>query len=213
MRIKKYLWGLSVLAAWALAVSAVPAHAVQKGDWLIRAGVGHVAPNDSSTQFSGAPTLKVEDVSSSTNVAVNFTYMMTDNVGIELLGALPFKHTLDVTGLGEVAEIKQLPPTLIVLYNFAPTSNVRPYAGAGINHTIFFDEKTKGGLAGTNLQLDSSTGIAAEVGVDIDLNKSMFFNTSLWYMKIKTKATSSLAGRADVTIDPWVLFIGVGWRL
>jgi outer membrane protein len=213
MRIRKSQWGLSVLAASALAAGAVPAHAVQKGDWLIRAGVGHVAPNDSSTQFSGAPTLKVEEVSSSTNVAINFTYMMTDNVGIELLGALPFKHDIEVTGLGEVGEAKQLPPTLIMLYNFAPKSNVRPYAGAGINYTDFFSVKTKGALAGTDLKLSSSTGLAAEVGVDVDLTKSMFFNTSLWYMKIKTTATSSAAGTADVTIDPWVLFVGVGWRL
>jgi len=212
MRINKCQWSLSVLAAWALAASVVPAHAVQKGDWLIRAGVGHVAPNDSSTQFSGAPTLKVSDVDSSTNVAVNFTYMMTDNVGIELLGALPFKHDISVTGLGVVAEAKQLPPTLIVLYNFAPTSNVRPYAGAGINYTTFFSEETKGALAGTNISLDSSTGLAAEVGVDVDINKSMFFNTSLWYMNIETTARSSSAGNADVKINPWVLFVGVGWR-
>jgi outer membrane protein len=139
--------------------------------------------------------------------------MMTGNVGLELLGAIPFKHDLTVTGLGEVAETKQLPPTVMVTYHFTPTSNVRPYAGVGINHTVFFSEETKGALAGTNLDLDSSTGAAAIVAVDVDINKSMFFNAGLRYIKIKTKATSSLVGRADVTLDPWVLFIGVGWHL
>lgn len=213
MRIKKCQWVLSVLAAAALAAAAVPAYAVQKGDWLIRAGVGQVAPNVKSTQFSGSPTLKVEDASDSTNLCINFTYMMTDNVGLELLGAIPFKHDLTVTGLGEVAETKQLPPTVMVTYNFTPKSNVRPYAGVGINHTVFFSEETKGALAGTNLDLDSSTGAAAIVAVDVDINKSMFFNAGLRYIKIKTKATSSLVGRADVTLDPWVLFIGIGWHL
>jgi len=200
------------LLALGFATAAVPAHAVQKGDWLIRAGLGRVAPNDSSSGFSGAPTLKVEDVSNSTNLAINFTYMMTDNVGVELLGALPFKHDLMVTGLGKVAEVKQLPPTLILLYNFSPKSGVRPYAGAGLNYTRFFGEKTVNGLDGTDLELDSSTGLAVEAGIDVDINKDLFFNASLWRIDIETKGRSSLVGVADVTIDPWVLFVGVGRR-
>lgn len=202
---------LSILAAAVLA-AATPAAAVGKGDWLIRAGLGRVAPNDSSSGFSGAPTLKVEDVSNSTNLAINFTYMMTDNVGAELLGALPFKHDISVMGLGKVVETKQLPPTLILLYNLSPKSNVRPYAGAGINYTKFFGEKTVNGLAGTTINLDSSTGLAIEAGVDVDINKDWFFNASLWHINIETKARSSLVGTADVTIDPWVLFAGVGKR-
>ena len=213
MLIKRHKWSLSVLAVSALAASAAPAYAVQKGDWLIRAGVGQVAPNVSSTGFSGAPTLKVEDASDSTNLCVNFTYMLTDNLGVELLGAIPFKHDITVTGLGEVAEVTQLPPTVMVTHNFAPKSNIRPYAGIGVNHTIFFKEKTKGALAGTSLDLDPSTGLAAMVAVDADINKSMFFNAGLRYIKIKTTATSSAAGTADVDLDPWVLFLGVGFKL
>ena len=117
------------LLALGLAASAMPSYAVQKGDLLIRAGVGHVAPNDSSSGFSGAPSLEVEEVGSSTNLAINFTYMVSDNIGVELLGALPFKHDIKVTGLDKVVETKQLPPTVILLYNFAPKSTVRPYAG------------------------------------------------------------------------------------
>ncbi len=203
---------MGALIALGLTAVAVPAHAVQKGDWLIRAGLGRVAPNNSSSGFSGAPTLKVEDVSNSTNLAINFTYMMTDNVGVELLGALPFKHDISVTGLGKVVETKQLPPTLILLYNFSPKSNVRPYAGAGINYTKFFGEKTKGALAGTTIDLSSSTGLAIEAGIDVDINKDWYFNASLWSIDIDTKARSSLVGTADVSIDPMVLFMGVGKR-
>lgn len=212
MRIKKCQWALSALTASILAVSAVPAYAVQKGDWLVRAGVGNVSPNVKSTGFSGAPGLKVEDADAATNLCVNFTYMLTDTVGLELLGAIPFKHNISVTGLGEVAETKQLPPTVMVTYNFAPKSNVRPYAGLGLNHTIFFDEQTKGALAGTSLDLDPSTGVAAIGAVDVDINKSMFFNAQLRYIKIETTATS-VVGTADVTLDPWVIFLGVGWKL
>ncbi len=203
---------VGALLALGFAATAVPSHAVQKGDWLIRAGVGHVSPTGDGQSAAG----KVE-ADSATNLAVNFTYMTTDNWGVELLGALPFKHDIDLEGAGTVGETKQLPPTLILLYNFNPKSTMRFYAGAGLNYTTFFSEKTSGALAGTDLKLDDSFGLAAEAGVDIDINKDMFFNASLWWMDIDTEAEITSGGapvvpKFDVNIDPWVLFVGVGWR-
>lgn len=196
----------------ALGIAAAgPAHAVQAGDWLIRGGVGHVAPTGESDSDPVGLGGKVE-ADSATNLAINFTYMLTDNMGVELLGALPFKHDITYTGLDKVGETKQLPPTLILLYNFAPKSGVRPYAGIGLNYTTFFSEETTGALAGTSLKLDDSFGLAVEAGVDVDINKDWFFNASLWRMDIDTEADSSLLGKFDVSIDPWALFVGVGTR-
>jgi outer membrane protein len=198
------------LLALGFAASAVPALAVQQGDWLIRGGLGHVAPTGESVTV---PIVggKVE-ADSATSLAINFTYMLSDNLGVELLGALPFKHDLTHDSLGKVGETKQLPPTLLLVYNFAPQSGVRPYAGIGLNYTTFFSEKTKGALDGTSLKLDDSFGLAVEAGVDVDINKDWFFNASLWRIDIDTEAESSLLGKFDVAIDPWVLFIGVGTR-
>ena len=205
---KRYVVG--ALFALGFAASVVPAHAVQKGDWLIRGGLGHVAPTgESVTVPVVGGKLEADD---STNLAVNFTYMLSDNLGVELLGALPFKHDLMHDSLGKLGETKQLPPTLILLYNFAPQSGVRPYAGIGLNYTTFFSEKTTGALAGTSLKLDDSFGLAVEAGVDVDINKDWFFNASLWRMDIDTEADSSLLGKFDVAIDPWVMFVGVGRR-
>jgi len=201
---------VGALIALGLATAAVSAHAVQKGDWLIRGGLGHVSPTgESVTVPVVGGKLEADD---STNLAVNFTYMLSDNLGVELLGALPFKHDLTHDSLGKVGETKQLPPTLILLYNFVPKSGVRPYAGIGLNYTTFFSEKTTGALAGTSLKLDDSFGLAVEAGVDVDINKDWFFNASLWRMDIDTEANSSLLGKFDVAIDPWALFVGVGRR-
>lgn len=201
---------IGALIALGFAAGAVPAHAVQTGDWLIRGGLGHVAPTgESVTVPVVGGKLEADD---STNLAVNFTYMLSDNLGVELLGALPFKHDLMHNTLGKVGETKELPPTLILLYNFAPRSGVRPYAGIGLNYTTFFSEKTTGALAGTSLKLDDSFGLAVEAGVDVDLNKDWFFNASLWRLDIDTEADSSLLGKFDVAIDPWALFVGVGRR-
>jgi outer membrane protein len=198
------------LLALGFAAAAGPAHAVQAGDWLIRGGVGHVAPTGES---GTVPVVggKVE-ADSATSLAVNFTYMLSDNLGLELLGALPFKHDLTHDSLGKVGETKQLPPTLLLVYNFAPKSGVRPYAGIGLNYTTFFSEKTTGALANTSLKLDDSFGLAVEAGVDVDINKDWFFNASLWRMDIDTEADSSLLGKFDVAIDPWAMIVGVGMR-
>ncbi|MBN8930529.1 MAG: OmpW family protein, partial [Rhizobium pusense] len=39
-----------------------------------------------------------------------------------------------------------LPPTLTAQYHFNPKGAVRPYVGAGINYTIFWNEKASDGL-------------------------------------------------------------------
>jgi outer membrane protein len=201
---------MGTAGALSLLALAFPAHAVQKGDWLIRGGLGHVAPTGESDTV---PVVggKVE-ADSATSLAINFTYMMSDNLGVELLASLPFKHDLTHDSLGKVGEAKQLPPTLLLVYNFAPQSGVRPYAGIGLNYTTFFSEKTTGALAGTSLKLDDSFGLAVEAGVDVDINKDWFFNASLWRMDIDTEADSSLLGKFDVAIDPWAVIVGVGKR-
>jgi outer membrane protein len=207
---KSYIAG--ALLALGFAATAVPAHAVQKGDWLIRAGVGHVSPTGEGQSAVG----KVE-ADSATSLTVNLAYMMTDNWGVDLLAALPFKHDVDLEGAGTVGETKQLPPTLILFYNFNPKSATRFYAGAGLNYTTFFDEETSGPLAAADLKLDDSFGLALEAGVDIDINKDMFFNAALWWIDIDSEAEITAGGaqvvpKFDVEIDPWVLSVGIGWR-
>lgn len=207
---------VSVVAAVGLSVlgATSPAQAVEKGDWLFRVGAGYISPNDSSSELTGVPGGTVS-VSSSTNLALNFTYMITDNWGVEVLGALPFSHKVYGTGAlegaGAVIETDQLPPTFMAVYNINPKANVRPYVGVGLNYTTFIDETGVGALAGTEVKLDDSTGLAVEAGVDVDINSDMFFNASLWYIDIETEATTAV-GTTDVQIDPWVVFLGVGWK-
>jgi outer membrane protein len=143
-------------------------------------------------------------------------YMMTDNIGIEVLGALPFKHEIRGTGtlagLGEIAETKHLPPTVSVQYYFMPQGAVRPYVGAGVNYTYFFDEETKGALAGTSIDLDDSWGLAGQVGVDIDISNNWFVNADGRYIDIDTEARLGTGEQVDVQIDPWVFTLAVGRR-
>lgn len=56
-------------------------------------------------------------------------------------------------------------------------------------------------------------GLAAQVGTDYTINNNWFINTALWYIDIEADATLKTNGvsrDANIDIDPWVLFAGIG---
>ncbi|MGP8308815.1 outer membrane protein OmpW [Vibrio sp. YIC-376] len=212
---KKTICSLAVVAA--LVSPSVFAH--KQGDFVLRVGAASVVPNDSSDKILGSQ--EELEVDSNTQLGLTFGYMFTDNISFEVLAATPFSHDIstNLLGLGDIADTKQLPPTFMVQYYFGePQSKFRPYVGAGLNYTIFFDEgfnnKAKNvGL--TDLKLDDSFGLAANVGVDFMINDQWFLNASAWYANIETEATYKFGGekqKTDVEINPWVFMISGGYK-
>ncbi|MCP5418954.1 MAG: outer membrane beta-barrel protein [Gammaproteobacteria bacterium] len=200
---------------------ASPAFALEKGDWIVRAGPAWVLPNDDSGSVTGIPG---SEVSVDDNVTLGFTigYMLTDNISLEVLGAFPSEHDIDAEGsigaLGNIGSAKVLPPTFSIQYQFLPKAKIRPYVGAGINYTMFFDEDTSSSLENalggkTKLSLDNSWGLAAHAGVDFVVKDNWFVNFTAWYVDMDTEATLKTNGvkrKVDVDIDPWVLLLAVG---
>ena len=212
----------TLAAAGCLAFSATPAMALDQGDMLLRFGPTWVMPNDDSgaVSLNGGP-IAGSGVSVDDGVAlgISFTYMLNQNLGVEVLAATPFEHDVKGTGslssLGTIAEVSHLPPTVSLQYHFSGFDQVRPYVGAGINYTTFFDEKGKGAFAGTDVSLDDSWGWALQAGVDFDVTERWFVGGSLYYMAIDTTATirgGADTYKVDVDIDPWVLMVGGGLR-
>lgn len=212
----KTLLSLTILAT----VASANAFAHKEGDFVVRGGLAAVVPNDSSGDVLETSGSKFS-VDSNVQLGLTIGYMFTDNISFEVLAATPFSHKISTNhgGLGEVAETKHLPPTFMIQYYFGEAeSDLRPYVGAGINYTVFFDEElnskaTNAGLS--NLSLDDSWGLAANVGVDYMLNDDWFLNASVWYADIDTTAKYTAGGNeytTDVTIDPWVFMIGGGYK-
>lgn len=190
-----------VLAVMAFSPSAV-AH--EKGDWLMRFGATYVNPKSNNH-----PVVSVDGAWSAT---FNFSYFMADHWAVELLAAYPFEHDITLNADGsDVASTKHLPPTLNLQYHFVPDNKIQPYIGIGVNYTNFFDVKTKGALAGTDLDLGSSWGIGGQLGVDIKLNDKWFLNADVRYIDIETKAKLDGASLGTVKIDPWVYGLNVGF--
>lgn len=194
-----------VLLLLACLLPMAGAHAVSQGDWLLRFGGAQVSPNDGSTGVVANDAIGVDG---NAQPFINLTYMLRDNIGLEVLGALPFSHDITLNG-SKIAETKQLPPTVSLQYHFIPKGDIRPYVGIGINYTTFFSEKATATI--TSISLDDSTGLAAQVGVDGDINKEWFWNADLRYINIETTAKTNI-GNIDVEINPWVISIGAGIR-
>lgn len=156
---------------------------------------------------------------------VDATYMATDRIGFELIAATT-KHKVGgvrgTTGaIGDLASTWVLPPTLTVQYHFRPRAHVRPYVGAGVNYTIFWNEKASAALRSavgpTRVHLKDSVGWAAQAGVDVDISRTLFLNLDVKYIDIDTRArldTTALGRqRVHVALDPLVFGVGLGMRL
>ena len=187
------------------AFAAVPATAHDAGDWLLKAGVTHIKPKSDNGDVLGNVQL---DVGSSTRPSFSITYMATRNIGVELLGAFPFKHDISAQGLGNIGSTKHLPPTLSLQWHFLPEARIQPYVGVGLNYTTFFSTKSSLG----DLELGDSWGVAAQVGVDVKLDERWFLNADVRYIDISSKVKLNGQGIGTVRIDPWVATVGVGYR-
>ncbi|MDR6093480.1 OmpW family outer membrane protein [Stenotrophomonas sp. SORGH_AS_0321] len=191
-----------LLAGLALALSsaAAPAMAQSKGDWTLSAGVHQVAPKSNNGSLAGG-TLKV-DVDSDIKPTITGEYFIADNLGIEVLAALPFKHDINIAGLGRVGSTKHLPPVVTLQYHFNSQGKVSPFLGAGVNYTTFFSEETGGALAGSTLKLDDSWGLAAHAGLDFAISEKAALRVDLRWMDIDSKVKLDGQKLGTVEIDP-----------
>jgi len=188
-------------------VSAPLAMAPEAGDMFIRGGLVNVMPSVSDNTGLGY-NLDVED---NLQLGLTGTYMYSDNIGIELLVATPFTHDITAGGT-KVGETSHLPPSLMAQYYFGQAdSSARPYIGAGLNYTVFFEEKTQGDIAGADLELDDSFGLAFQAGVDYNITNNLFVNASVWYMDINTDVTINGTSYGSLDIDPVSVMASVGY--
>jgi outer membrane protein len=112
----------------------------------------------------------------------------------------------------DLGKISVLPPTVTLQYHFTPQATFRPYVGAGINYTYFYDNDLHLGANKVTVNKDS-WGPALQVGADYAITKDWFVNVDVKKLYIKTDVqVATLGSVGTLKINPWVYGIGIGTK-
>jgi outer membrane protein len=210
MKSSKYLLAAGAL----LALVASPALAYEAGTWVLRGGVGVVAPKSGNLDIGSLDlgggiqlTSASVEVDDGTSLTLMGTYMFSPNWAFDILASWPFEHDIDVaatiddgvnapvSGTVPLGSTKHLPPTFSIQYHFLPDATFQPYLGAGVNWTTFMSEEvtsdaSAAGIAG--LSLDDSFGLALQLGADWGFGNNWLINFDLRWINIETDASVTL---------------------
>ncbi len=192
------------IAVAVLGLFASTASFADQGDIIARVRAISIRPD---VHTSGTLSTLGTSVNEATVPEIDFTYMVRKHIGVELiLGTSRHKVTSNAGSLGGLSV---LPPTLTAQWHFNPDGRVRPYVGAGINYSWFYNDKLTYGGEGVGVK-HSSFGPALQIGVDVQVSKRIFVNLDLKKLWMRTDPTLGGASLGTLKIDPWVIGVGVG---
>jgi outer membrane protein len=201
---KKLVLALSVAALGVVSSQAF----AQESPWMVRARAVNITPANSSDPVGGTGASDRITVSKKTIPEFDITYFLSPNVSAELILTYPQKHDVYLDGAA-IGTFKHLPPTLTAQYHFAPSADINPYLGVGVNYTNISEVHLLGGKGGLD---NNSFGLAVQAGVDFKIDKNWSFNVDVKKAQIHSDVTISGAKVSKVKVDPVLFGIGVGYR-
>lgn len=198
------MWRITVklhhIALASLAVFASStALAVPAGTWTVGVGAAYVDPQSDASVLKNGASVTVDE---NTQPSLTFEYFPANNVGVEVLAALPFQHDINIGG-NYAGKTQHLPPTVSLNYHFDGLhSKVKPFVGVGVNYTTFFKERLY--TPSVDLELDDSVGAAGQVGVDFKITDRDAVRVNARYINIESDVKLNGADAGTVEINPWV---------
>lgn len=169
------------------------------------------------------------DVNDNITPTIGLEYYFSPNVSLEVIAGTGV-HTVKVPGVktattgivsmanDKVAEVAHLPPTITAKYHFAPEAQISPYVGAGLTYIWFYSEDSKNNI---DVDLKDGFGWALQAGIDFQTASKWSYNLDVKKIFFETDATvGATAGTtyvanvlsSKVTLDPWVVSVGFGYK-
>ncbi len=192
---------------------AYTAAASEKSPWQIRVRALGVVTEDNGS----VDAIPGSDLSYSDTVVpeLDITYFFTDNIAAELiLGTTTAKVYGEgaVSALDTIGETWVLPPTLTLQYHFTNFGQFKPYIGAGVNYTIFYNQKDR---SGKNLDIENTFGAALQVGFDYMIDDHWGVNLDVKKLFLEpdyTVEVGSTKYKGKAELNPWLIGAGVTYR-
>jgi len=208
---KNTLLNTASIAALIVAGLTSPLNAKEAGEILMRGRAIYVMPDENATTSIGGNVTINNDIVPE----LDFTYFLTDNVGVELILATTKHHVYAVdTALGastSLGSVMLLPPVVTVQYHFDPKGDVSPYVGAGVNYTFYYSENAPGGTI-AKINYKDGFGFVLQAGFDVKINDKWSFNADVKRVWLNTDVSiNDGAVTAAVDINPWVFGVGFGY--
>ncbi len=181
--------------------------------WQIRLRALGVIPRDSG---------RVDGIDGSglsfSNTAIpelDVSYFFNDNIAVELILGTT-KSTVhgegSISSLGNIGKTWMLPPTLTLQYHVSSLGAFRPYVGAGINCTMFYNQS---GHSADSLDVKNTFGVAFQAGFDYMLDQHWGLNVDVKKLILRpdfdaTVGGSHVSGKAN--LDPLMIGTGISYR-
>jgi outer membrane protein len=186
---------------------------VLAGDMIVRMRALTVMPDETGTikEVAGSKI----NISAESVPEIDLTYFFTNNIAVEAIFGTATHDVYADLGSdtnGDLGSVTLLPPTITLQYH-AEMGNFKPYAGVGVNYTLFIDE-----VATTykDINYDSSFGYAMQIGGDYKVTDNMYLNFDIKKVMITTDVTvtthSDTKLHSEVDIDPLLVGLGIGYR-
>ncbi|WP_376701189.1 OmpW/AlkL family protein [Bradyrhizobium australiense] len=196
--------------------------------WMVRLRVLGVLPDarGSLVNVAGIPPLSSANsglsISDQAIPELDITYFFTRNIAAELILGVT-RHQISGTGTLNGLEIGTawlLPPTLTLQYHFTDFGAFKPYIGAGINYTVFFNQSAANtpfaGLAMTDLHISNQVGAAVQFGFDYMLDSHWGLNVDVKKLWLRPDYSATVNNAIPVTgranIDPWLVGGGITYK-
>jgi len=215
----------SALVAAAAVCGAGAAHAQAAGNVMVQLGWNKIMPKVRSSDLS-APSLPGSQINikSASALFATATYMITDDISVEALGGLPYKHDIEgagaVSGVGKIGSIHQISPTVLLQYRFlAADGPFRPYVGAGPTFAKFYGTKgsaaltavTDPGGPATTIGGDTEWGGTLQAGANYKIDKHWFLDAAVLKTFINTKASLSTGQETRARLNPVSINASIGY--
>jgi len=217
----------AALVAAAASLGAAGVHAQSAGTLLGRIGATQIAPDVSSGDLT-PPSLPGTQagVRSDTQPSAGLTWMLSDQVALDLPLAAGFKFDLvgagAIDGVGKIGEVRALPLTLLAQYRLLSSdAPLRPYVGFGPTYARFYKARSTavlsaltGGLPSkpTTLSVQSKWAYTAQIGASWAFAPRWYLDAAVMKTALKTRTTLSTGQTLDIKLDPWSYTLGVAYR-
>ena len=199
-------------AADMAAASDVPATAAQS-PWQIRLRALGVVTRDSG-RVDGIDGSNLS-FSNSVIPELDISYFFNDNIAAELvLGTT--RSTVHgegtISALGAVGKTWLLPPTLTLQYHVTSLGAFRPYVGAGVNYTLFYNQS---GKSAESLDVKNTFGVAFQAGFDYMLDQHWGLNVDVKKLILRPDFDANVGGShvsGKANLDPLLIGTGITYR-